>query len=143
MSDPCTCTLYFPHGLAPGLIVELAKLCRSNGSDDDGNASYSFRDVNYGAMPDPLRDWFEQNHLAFAWANEAGDDYGPGVEIYDPESGELTEHATDSEQITLTLDQIDQPEVLRRAMLARDRWNAITRPHVNARLEHLSEGVEP
>lgn len=129
MSERCLCWLYVSmdgpdRDADPG---ELKALCEDHGGVAEIEGLWCFEEMRHGALPEPLRDWLTARGRAFAWENDAGDEYGAGVIIHDASRGSSEEFATVDGQIALTLEEMDRPGRIDTARAAADLWSAIAK----------------
>ena len=88
-----------------------------------GISTFEFEEMNYASMPDDLTQILKQLKLSFRWSNEAGGGYGPAKLFYDARNGEQVEYSTVNEDIALTVDDLDKPELVDMAR----RWHHFDR----------------
>ena len=88
-----------------------------------GISIFEFEEMNYASMPDDLTKILKKLKLSFRWSNEAGGGYGPAKLFYDARNGEQVEYSTVNEDIALTVDDLDKPELVDMAR----RWHRFDR----------------
>ena len=129
MSERCLCWLYVSMD-GPDRDADpdaLKALCEDHGGVAEIEGLWCFEEMRHGVLPEPLRDWLTARGRAFAWENDAGDDYPAGVLIHRPATGSTMEFGVVDGEIALTLTELDKPGRLEAARAASFLWLEIAK----------------
>ena len=121
MGDRTNCTLSLTEDFSPELLG-LIEQHLGNADDTLDRESY-FYDVNYGNLPNEVRDFLVAKGTAYIWSWDAGAEYASGIEVFDPTmSVQPVEFMTAGNpyQIVLTVDAGGDPAVVAEAV----KWQA-------------------
>lgn len=111
MGDRTTCTLSLKQKPSEEFLTLLKD--RLGEADEEEGLNLTFCDINYGYLPESIEQYLIDRHLPFAWRNEAGGGYGPGVRIYDGESP-LREYPLVELELALPLSRMGELEQLKK-----------------------------
>lgn len=146
MGDRCHCSLvlYTPlHGVAAAELAEALSDCHRAYTILDldqeltRDGYLSFDEVNYAQMDEPVREVLKRHAISYGWWNEAGCEYGEGVELFNAETGECEEFAVLDQDFILTLREVDTDHVDKLR-----RWDAWLNQMNTARLERHQRALE-
>ena len=82
------------------------ELCPSDVWDNQ----FSCEDVNYGLLPSEVSDAIEAAGLSYEWWWGSGDEYSPGITLYDAETKSKASFIRDDHYLLLRLNEAEDPE---------------------------------
>lgn len=105
MGDRCNCTLLLKE--AP--TQELLRLMDEHLGDPQelDERYFSFEEVNYAHLPEPIEVYLVGHQLEAAWTNTAGSEYGDGVTMFPSGRSWITNNG----EIALQLSEINAQNV--------------------------------
>lgn len=127
MSDRCDCCLFARVADLKDHGAELDALCERHDGARAHEGFWEFSEIDYGTIPDALRDWLVSHGIAFAWENYAGFEYGGGVIVHNPSRASSEEFATVDGEIALTLAEMERPGRIDAARAAATLWSEIAK----------------